>query len=124
MTPPDCATAAPHRSVRARSVASYTHPPQDSTEQAADPRPGSYYVSVQDGARFALLLGPFRDNHAGALAMVDKVRAAACEQDARAHWYAFGTCRMDPTPDTEPGPRCGSLNAAMGYSTTARDISG
>lgn len=75
--------------------------------QLPDTKPGNYYVSVIDGPRSALLLGPFENDHAAALAMVDKVRAKAEEVDPRASWYAFGTCRMDAS-------RPGRLNAEFG----------
>lgn len=63
------------------------------TDQQPDPRPGSYYVSVQDGARSALLLGPF-PTHQEALDMVEPVRAKGNELDPRAAFYAFGTARL------------------------------
>lgn len=65
-----------------------------SQQQQPDSKPGAYYVSVNDGARASLLLGPFIDDHAGALAMVDQVRAKAEQIDPRAFWYAYGTCRV------------------------------
>ena len=49
--------------------------------QAPDNQPGNYYVSVIDGKRVGRLLGPFENDHAGALAMVDKVRVKAEELD-------------------------------------------
>lgn len=76
--------------------------------QAPDTKPGAYYVSVADGGRVARLLGPFTDDHAGALAWVDRVRDKAIELDPRGHFYAFGTCRI---PDDDSVPvRAGSLN--------------
>lgn len=69
--------------------------------QAPDPRPGFYYVSVIDGPRRALLRGPWVDDHAGALAAVDRVRRQAELVDARAVFYAFGTARTDV--DRGPG---------------------
>lgn len=59
-----------------------------------DDRPGHYYVSVANGYRYQLLSGPY-DTHAEALAKVDAAKDIAISNDPRAHWYAFGTCRMD-----------------------------
>lgn len=81
-------------------------------EQQPDSKPGAYYVTVVDGGRVARLAGPFMDDHAAALAMVDPVRRKAEELDPRAHWYAFGTCRM-PSDDSVP-IRAGSLNRYFG----------
>lgn len=61
--------------------------------QEPDPRPGNYYVSVMDGDRRALLLGPF-PTHQQALDMVEPVRAKGLELDPRALWYEFGTARL------------------------------
>lgn len=68
--------------------------------QAPDTRPGFYYVSVMDGPRRGLLRGPWIDDHAGALAAVDVVRAEAERVDPRAAFYAFGTARSE----TDRGP--------------------
>jgi len=77
--------------------------------QTPDTKQGEYYVSVVDGKRTALLLGPFTNDHAKALSMVDAVRAKAEELDPRAIWYAFGTVRL-PGDDSVP-IRAGRLNA-------------
>ena len=82
--------------------------------QTPDTKPGDYYVTmVRDdgdrGRRVAWLAGPFRDDHAGALAMVDQARAIAEEVDPRAFWDAFGTSRVDHFR----GPT-GVLNARLG----------
>lgn len=61
--------------------------------QSPDPRPGNYYVSVIDGGRTALLLGPFQ-THQEALDHVEPVRAKGGELDPRAAFYAFGTARL------------------------------
>lgn len=82
-----------------KSIEAYTHPPTCS-EQQPDPEPGDYYVSARDGDKFWLLSGPYVDDHAGALAMVAKVRAHSVQHYARSHFYAFGTCR---TPGGGPG---------------------
>ena len=63
--------------------------------QKPDTKPGDYYVSAIDGKRYALLLGPFRDDHKAALAMVDKAQARAMQVDIKAPWYSYGTCRLE-----------------------------
>ena len=80
--------------------------------QQPDTKPGHYYVTVIDGPRVGRLLGPFDNDHAAALAMVDQVRAKAEELDPRACWYAFGTCRLPPG-DLVP-IRAGLLNKFFG----------
>lgn len=42
--------------------------------QTPDTKPGAYYVSAVDAGRTVLLFGPYLNNHAGALAAVDRVR--------------------------------------------------
>lgn len=65
--------------------------------QAPDSKPGSYYVSVRkDNGDWRPLLGPFVDNHAAALAWVDKAQAKALDMDPRASWYSYGTVRLEP----------------------------
>ena len=76
------------------------------TDQQPDPRPGAYYVSVVDGPRHQILAGPF-GTHAETLARVEECRRLANELDPRAHWYAFGACRV------EGGTRPGILNARL-----------
>lgn len=80
--------------------------------QQPDSKPGMYYVTVIDGARVGRLLGPFENDHAGALAMVDKVRDKAQELDPRAAFYAFGTCRVPG--DESALIRAGLLNKYFG----------
>ena len=77
--------------------------------QPADSKPGNYYVTARDAGRTAFLAGPFRDNHAAALALVDRVSAAAIKTDARAVFWSFGTTRA-PHSFNRPG----ALNAALG----------
>lgn len=69
-----------------------------------DPRPGNYYVSAVDGPNYYLMLGPFPNDHAAALARVDEVRAFTKDKDTsgRAHFMGFGTVRMAETV-TRPG---------------------
>ena len=71
------------------------------TEQQPDDRPGNYYVTVRDGTRHRFLLGPYKDDHATALAMVDEARRIAQELDRAAIWYAYGTARV--TGYAKPG---------------------
>jgi len=61
----------------------------------------NYYVSVRDGTRWGLLLGPFGE-HDEALAWVDRVRAEAYKVDLKAAFYGFGTTAMSATY-TKPG---------------------
>ncbi len=65
--------------------------------QTPDTKPGLYYVTAQDAGRTAFLAGPFRDDHARALALVGEVRELAERLDPRAVFYAFGTSRIDDT---------------------------
>lgn len=74
--------------------------------QKVDKKPGYYYVSLVDGDRYSLLLGPYTNNHQRALEMVEDVKKKAIELDHFAHFYGFGTCRVDI--DVEP--RWGVLN--------------
>lgn len=73
-----------------------------------DTKPGAYYVSVVRGSDWRPLVGPFINNHAAALDLVDAARDKAMSLDPRAVWYAFGTVRID----IEPGkaPPAGALN--------------
>lgn len=64
--------------------------------QKPDTKPGNYYVSaVRDDGRHSMLVGPFRDDHAKALSLVDAATAAANKVDPRAPWYSYGTCRTE-----------------------------
>lgn len=80
------------------------------SEQLPDTKPGNYYVSARrDNGDAVCLLGPFRDDHAKALSMVDAGREAAeASGDPRACWYSYGTLRTDYDYD-----RPGILNAAV-----------
>ena len=63
-----------------------------------------YYVSVADGSRVVLALGPFQE-HDDALARVDDVRRevqAKWNPDGRAYFYGFGTTAMSSSY-TKPG---------------------
>ena len=80
--------------------------------QQPDTKPGAYYVTMIDGARVAFLAGPFINDHAGALALVDDVRKLANELDPRSHFYAFGTARKSLWGN--PEQRAGKLNGRLG----------
>lgn len=88
---------------RAKEIGCYTHPPLNTSTQVADTKPGDYYVSVIDSGRTGLLLGPFRDDHNGALARVDEASAYVREHYSRAAWWAFGTVRLDHAGDNPTG---------------------
>jgi hypothetical protein len=94
-----------------RTIAQYMHSAYGSCDHGpqVDERPGRYFVSVRDGKRRALLCGPFPTRRE-ALAMVEPVRAKACEVDPRGPWYAYGTARLH---DDEP-ERHGMLNRFFG----------
>lgn len=53
-----------------------------------------FYVTVVDGPRSGLMAGPF-ETHQEALDRVDAANRVAQEADARAFWYAYGTCLME-----------------------------
>lgn len=82
-----------------------------------DTQPGAYYVSAADvvsnaghtGAVY-LMLGPFINDHAGALACVEAVRALCNDLDGtgKAWFLSYGTVRYD-----EP-PKLGRLNNYFG----------
>ena len=58
-----------------------------------------YYVSVLDGKRKGLLLGPY-DTHQEALDNVKRGISLAVAADTRAVFYAFGTVKI--TAETLP----------------------
>ena len=62
-------------------------------ETELDTRPGYYYASIIDGNSYALALGPY-PTHQDALHAVPIARAL-CNHDHRAHFWAFGTCRLE-----------------------------
>lgn len=81
-------------------------------EQKPDTKTGNYYVTVIRGGRIAKLLGPFRDDHAAALMMVDAARREAERRDPRMAFDAFGTTRYPAEIDAP-----GALNAVFGLPT-------
>ena len=62
-------------------------------DQAAQHEGKDFYVSVIDGSRVGFLAGPYA-THTEALADVPTYREKACQANARAHWYAFGTLSL------------------------------
>jgi hypothetical protein len=73
----------------------------------------AFYVSVTNGNRKLLALGPF-DRHGDALAEVDRVRRFVVDRDRDGWTYQFGTAR-------HPSARAaGVLNRLLGFSP-ARD---
>ena len=83
--------------------------------QTPDTQPGEYYVTVVDGPRRTLLLGPYTNWHQGALDRVEDVRREAEKLDPRAVFYAFGTARL-PGDDSVP-IRAGKFNSLFGLPT-------
>mgnify|MGYP001612835717 CR=1 FL=1 len=79
--------------------------PMVTTEDLA---PGRYYVSVRDGERLGLLVGPFLQ-HGDALRILPAARAAAHDADAFSSFYSFGTVRL---ADSFATP--GKLNDRLG----------
>lgn len=78
-----------------KQVDSYRHR-QEESEQQPDDEPGDYFVSAIDGNRHALVSGPYVNDHAAALADIDECRRLVEHVDAKAVFYAFGTCRLPP----------------------------
>jgi len=72
--------------------------------QQPDTRPGNYYVSIIDGSRTSLALGPF-PTHEAALLQVGEVREFL-KDDPMAAFYAYGTARLMD----EVEPHIGILN--------------
>jgi hypothetical protein len=85
-----------------KRITAFHHPPPERPAETPDTQPGSYYVSARSGDKHWLLLGPFVDDHAAALRMVEPVRALANQHEPRSAFYAFGTCRYAPG-ETQPG---------------------
>lgn len=67
-----------------------------------------YYVSVVDGRKRGLLVGPYVD-HAYALAAVDRVKRWVQEREPMAAFYGFGTAKVEAA--TLP---TGTLTARVG----------
>jgi hypothetical protein len=69
----------------------------------------AFYVSVIDGSRNGLLLGPFPE-HSDAMERVERVRSWVVERDPRAHFYGFGTAALRTSADVA---RSGRLNGHL-----------
>jgi hypothetical protein len=67
-------------------------------QQTPDTRPGHYYVTAIDGGRWFKMAGPY-NQHADALADVDRARDIASNVDGRAHFMSWGTCRTENSTD-------------------------
>lgn len=78
----------------AKKISAYIHR-NESGDQVPDTAPGPYYVSVKDGARFALASGPYA-THAEALALVNRTRDICVENDGYLHFASYGTVRCKP----------------------------
>lgn len=92
--------------------------------EAPDTQPGAYYVTAADitsnagtVAAYWLMLGPFINDHASALACVDAVQAMCNKLDTtgRAWFMSYGTIRK-PADDSVP-LRAGKLNSYFGLPT-------
>ena len=70
-----------------------------------------HYVSVIDGPRYGLLLGPYPTRRE-AERNVERARIKAREVNDRAIWYGYGTCRV-----TTGSPRPGRFNDLIGMTT-------
>jgi hypothetical protein len=79
-----------------------------------------FYVSVVDGNRSGLLLGPFA-THAEAIDQVESVRSWAVARDRRAHFYAFGTTSIQGTLATA---RLGRLNSTFARNRQIGQLTG
>ena len=62
--------------------------------QQPDTRPGPYFVSAIDGTKKYLMAGPYAQ-HTDALEDVERVLEIAYKADGRAHFMAWGTCRIE-----------------------------
>lgn len=75
-------------------------------QEQPDTKLGHYYVSVRNtrGDNYARALGPFVNDHAAALAAVDKVQRILEDLNVKGfnHWTPVGTMRVDADKDTPP----------------------
>ena len=62
--------------------------------------PEGFYVTVKDGARTGVLLGPY-GSRSDAEAHVDLGRRLAGQVNDRAVWYAYGVTRVVMRPGAE-----------------------
>lgn len=66
-----------------------------SESQQPDTTPGNYYISCHDGGRVWLLSGPYVNNHALALSLVEKAQRLASAANAWSDFFKFGTLRHE-----------------------------
>ena len=84
-----------------QTISAYTHPAPQSDQQP-DTEPGNYYVTCRDGDQTWLMLGPFENDHASAIAAVEPVRTLCTRDNRKSVFYSFGTARFAPD-FTRPG---------------------
>ena len=70
-------------------------------KQLTDPRPGYYYAISINGGCLVRLRGPFVNDHAGALAVVDDARRDLCLVNPWAAFHTYGAWRSEA--DAGPG---------------------
>jgi hypothetical protein len=73
-----------------------------------DTTPGNYYVSAVNGRKYIALVGPFKDDHAGALAFVERARTYTVAEKPESAFWSFGTCRLETD-------KPGTLNAILEF---------
>ena len=76
----------------------------------SDVKNGHYYVSILNGSRKCLALGPFTNNHIAALSQVEQVNDYVSEHYPGGWFYAYGTCRI-----VTNNPPAGILNKQLNY---------
>ena len=76
----------------------------------SDIKAGHYYVSIVNGTRKCLALGPFTNNHTAALSQVQRVNDYVGEHYPGGCFYAYGTCRVITNSPPE-----GKLNKQLGF---------
>ncbi len=80
-----------------------------------DGKPGNYYVTVREGKRYGLLLGPFEQRRPGTLAhrqalgLVAWVTHYVSANWSQSCWWAFGTARLP----LDLAPPRGKLNEIL-----------
>lgn len=79
----------------------------------------AYFVSAIDGTRTAIVAGPF-NTHGAALAQVEKVRKIFTDDNPKAHFVAFGTCRHKTARHGVIPARLAKVNDLIGYELDER----
>lgn len=92
---------------------------EEPDSQPPDTKPGNYYVTIRRDDRYQCLAGPFRDDHALALSLVDKASKLAIDNDSRASFDSFGTARF-PYEYDKPG----IFNQDLGLDEKGRPVVG